>query len=63
MNETGEAINGKQPEFTNRKAIVFHYDNVRLHTSLLTHKQLLELGQEVMFQPHYCSGLAPSDYR
>ncbi|XP_015432529.1 PREDICTED: histone-lysine N-methyltransferase SETMAR-like [Dufourea novaeangliae] len=43
-----EAIKEKRPELANRKGIVFHHDNARPHTSLVTRGKLLELGWEVM---------------
>ena len=45
-----------------RKGVIFHQDNARPHTSLVTRKKLLELGWEVMPHPPYSPGLAPSDY-
>ena len=45
-----------------RKDVIFHQDNARPHTSLVTGKKLLELGWEVMPNPPYSLDLAPSDY-
>ena len=42
----------------NRGRIVFHQDNARPHTSLVTRQKLRELGWEVLLHPD----LAPSDY-
>ena len=47
---------------TNRKDVVFHHDNTRPHTSLVTRQKLLELGWDVLPQPLYSPDLAPSDY-
>ena len=52
----------RKPEVATRKGVIFHKDNARSHTSLVTRKQLLELGWEVMPHPQYSSDLAPSDY-
>ena len=45
-----------------RKSVIFHQDNARPHTSLVTRKKLLKLGWEVMPHPPYSPDLAPSDY-
>ncbi|CAK9801870.1 Histone-lysine N-methyltransferase SETMAR [Anthophora plagiata] len=46
----------------NRKGVVFHHDNARPHTSLMTRQKLRELGWEVLMHPPYSPDLAPSDY-
>ena len=46
----------------NRGRIVFHQDNARPHTSLVTRQKLRELGWEVLLHPPYSPDLAPSDY-
>ena len=56
-----EAIEEKRPELANRKEIVFHRDNARLHIFSNTY-ELLELGWEVISHPSYSPDLAPSDY-
>ena len=53
---------GKRPELATRTGVIFHQDNARPHTSLVTRKKLLELGWEVMSHPPYRADLAPSDY-
>ena len=55
-------IREKRPELETRKGVIFHQDNARPHTSLVTRKKLLELGWEVMPHPPYSPDLAPSDY-
>ena len=57
-----KTIKEKRPELTTRKGVVFHQDNARPHTSLVTRRKLLELGWEVMPHPLYSPDLAPSDY-
>ena len=55
-------IKEKWPELETRKGVIFHQDNARPHTSLVTCKKLLELGWEVMPHPPFSPNLAPSDY-
>ena len=57
-----QAIKKKRPELINRKGVVFHHDNARPHTSLMTRQKLKELGWEVLMHPPYSPDLAPSDY-
>ena len=56
------AIEQKRPALVNRRVIVFHQDNARPHTSLMTRQKLRELGWEVLMHPPYSPDLAPSDY-
>ena len=55
-------IEEKWPELTTRKGVIFHQDNARPHTSLVTRKKLLELGWKVMPHPPYGPDLALYDY-
>jgi len=57
-----KAIDKKRPELTNRKGIVFHQDNAKPHTSIMTRNKLGELRWEVLMHPPYSPDLAPSDY-
>ncbi|CAK9804065.1 Histone-lysine N-methyltransferase SETMAR [Anthophora plagiata] len=57
-----QAIERKRPELNNRKGVVFHHDNARPHTSLMTRQKLRELGWEVLMHPPYSPDVAPSDY-
>ena len=52
----------KRTELATRKSVIFHQDNARPQTSLVTCKKLLNLVWEVMPHPPYSSDLAPSDY-
>lgn len=62
LTNLNEALKKKRPELANRKGIVFHHDNARPHTSLVTQKKLLELGWDVLPHPPYSPDIAPSDY-
>ncbi|GFX68701.1 mariner Mos1 transposase [Trichonephila clavipes] len=62
LTKINNAVEEKRPELTNRKGDVFHHDNARTHTSLVTRQKLLELGWDVLPHPPYSPDLAPSDY-
>jgi len=55
-----QAIERKRPELINRRG-VFHHNNARPHTSLMTRQKLRELVWEVLMHP-YSPDIAPSDY-
>ena len=61
LTKLNNAVEEKRPELTNRKD-VFHHDNARAHTSLVTRQKLLELGWDVLPHPPYTPDLTPSDY-
>ncbi|GFV42701.1 mariner Mos1 transposase [Trichonephila clavipes] len=52
----------KRSELINRKGVVFHQDNARPHTSLVTRQKLLQLEWDTMPHPPYSPDLAPLDY-
>ncbi|GFY11470.1 histone-lysine N-methyltransferase SETMAR [Trichonephila clavipes] len=56
------AIDQKRPELVNRRGVVFHQDNARPHTSVVTRLKLWELGWEVLMHPPYSLDLVPSKY-
>ena len=62
LTKLNNAVEEKRPKLTNRKGVVFHHDNARLHTFLVTRQKLLELGWDVLPYPLYSSDLALSDY-
>ncbi|GFY02988.1 histone-lysine N-methyltransferase SETMAR [Trichonephila clavipes] len=66
MSTTGpylkQAVAQKWLELANRKCAVFHQDNARPHTSVVTHQKLWNLSWEVLMHPPYSLDLAPSDY-
>ncbi|GFU83854.1 EGF domain-specific O-linked N-acetylglucosamine transferase [Trichonephila clavipes] len=51
-----------RPESANRRGVVFHQDNARPHSSIVTRQKLWELGWEVLMHPPYGPDLAPNDY-
>ncbi|GFW69683.1 mariner Mos1 transposase [Trichonephila clavipes] len=55
-------INQKWPELATRRGVVFHQDNARSHTSVVTRQKLWALVWEVLMHPPYIPDLAPSDY-
>ena len=55
-------IKEKRPEVATSKGVIFHQDNARPHTSLVTRKKVLELGWKMMHHPPYSPDLAPPDY-
>ena len=57
-----QAIDQKRPELVNRNGVVFHQENARLHTFLMTRQKLRELGWDVLSHPPYSPDLTPSDY-
>lgn len=62
LSKLNEEIKKKRPELANRKGVMFHQDNARPHTSLITRQKLTELNWELMPHPPYSPDLAPSDY-
>ena len=56
------AFDRKHPELVNRKCIIFHQDNARLHVSLTTRQKLLQLVWEVLIHPPYSPDIVPSDF-
>ncbi|GFY32719.1 mariner Mos1 transposase [Trichonephila clavipes] len=62
LDKLNDALQQKSSELINRKGIVFHQDNARPHTSLVTRQKLLQLVWDTMLHPPYSPNLAPSDY-
>jgi len=42
LQKLSDAIAQKHPDLINRKSVVFHHDNARSHTSLVTRQKLLQ---------------------
>lgn len=62
LNKLNEAIAEKRSKLINHKEVVFHYDNARPHTSLLSREKLLKFGWDVLPYPPFLLNLVPSDY-
>ena len=62
LDQLKAALDENPPELVNRKCITFHQDNSRLHISLTTRQDLLQLGWEVLIHPPYSPDIAPSDF-
>lgn len=62
LDKLNAAIKEKRPALASRKGIVFHHDNARPHTAMLTQQKLNALGWEVLSHPPYSPDIAPSDY-
>ncbi|GFY01708.1 histone-lysine N-methyltransferase SETMAR [Trichonephila clavipes] len=59
LNKLNDALQQKRSELINRKGVVFHQDNARPHTSLVTRQKLLQLKWDTMPHPPYSPDLAP----
>ena len=57
------ALDEKCPALDNRKHIIFHQDNARLHVSWMTRKKLLQLGWEALIHTLHAPNIAPLDFR
>ena len=62
LDQLKAALYEKRLELVNRKHIIFHQDNARLHVSLVTRQKLLQLGREVLIHLPYPPDVAPSDF-
>ncbi|XP_012061732.1 PREDICTED: histone-lysine N-methyltransferase SETMAR-like [Atta cephalotes] len=61
LQKLSDAIAQKRPELISRGGVVFHHDNARPHTSLIT-RQKLQHGWNVLPHPPYSPDLTPSDF-
>jgi len=61
IQKCSELVNCKGIMF-HRKEVVFHHDNAKPHTNLITRQKLLKLGWDVLPHPLYSPDLAPSDF-
>ena len=61
LEKLSAALKEKGPELVNRRGVVFHQDDARPDSSLLTRQMLLQLEWDVLPHPPYSPDLAPSD--
>ncbi|GFX39715.1 putative DD34D transposase [Trichonephila clavipes] len=62
LNRLNRVTDQKRTELANRRCIVFHQDNARLHMSVLTRQKLWELDWKVLMYPPYSPDLAPNNF-
>ena len=62
LDQLKAALDEKHPELVNRKHIIFHQDNARLHVSSVTRQKMSQLGLEVLIHLPYSPDTAPSDF-
>ena len=62
LDQLKAAPDEKHLELVNRKCIIFHQDNTRLHVSLMSRQKLLQLGWEVLIHPPYSPDITPLDF-
>ncbi|XP_078038121.1 histone-lysine N-methyltransferase SETMAR-like [Augochlora pura] len=57
------AIDQKRPRenWPRGRGVVFHQDNARPHTSIVSRQKIQELGWDVLMHPPYSPDLAPND--
>ncbi|GFX69551.1 histone-lysine N-methyltransferase SETMAR [Trichonephila clavipes] len=59
LDKLNDALEQKRSELINRKGVVFHQDNARPYTSLVTRQKLLQFQWDTMPHPPYYPDLAP----
>ncbi|GFU25822.1 histone-lysine N-methyltransferase SETMAR [Trichonephila clavipes] len=59
LDKLNDALQQKRSELINVKSVVFHQDNAKPHTSLVTRQKFLQLEWDTMPQPPYSTDLAP----
>lgn len=62
LDKLDAAIKEKRPVLASRKGIMFHHDNARPHTAMVTQQKLNALGWKILSHPPYSPDIAPSDY-
>lgn len=62
LDKLKQAVAEKRPGLANRKNVIFHHDNAKSHTALVTKHKLKSFGWEVMQHPSYSPDLASSNY-
>ncbi|GFU18346.1 mariner Mos1 transposase [Trichonephila clavipes] len=61
LDKLNAAIKEKRPALASRIGIVFHHDNARPHTAMVTQQKLKALEWEVLGHPPYSPDIAPYD--
>ncbi|GFX82671.1 histone-lysine N-methyltransferase SETMAR [Trichonephila clavipes] len=61
LDKLNAVIKQKMPALASRKGIMFHHDNARLLTAMVTQQKLNALEWEVLRHPPYSPDIAPSD--
>ena len=62
LDQLKAVLDEKCLESVNRKLIILHQDNARLHVSLMTRQKLLQLDWEVLIHLLYSPDMALSDF-
>ena len=62
LDQLKAVLDEKCLESVNRKLIILHQDNARLHVSLMTRQKLLQLVWEVLIHSQYWLNVAPSGF-
>ncbi|GFW66602.1 mariner Mos1 transposase [Trichonephila clavipes] len=62
LDKLNAAIKEKRPPLASRKGIVFHHDNARPRTAMVTQQKLNALGWEILRHPPYSLDITSSDY-
>ena len=61
LDQLQAVLSEKHLTLINRKHIIFHQDNARLHASLMIKQKLLQAGWKILIHPLYSSDIAFSD--
>ena len=61
LDRFNEDLKKKRP-YLAKKKVIFHQDNARVHTCVVSMATFRELRYELLSQPPYSPDLAPSDY-
>jgi [histone H3]-lysine36 N-dimethyltransferase SETMAR len=62
LDKLNDSLKQKRPELIQRTGVVFHQDNAKPHTSLVTRQKHLRFGWDILSYPPYPPDLAPFNY-